>query len=392
MDTTTLAVRAMYEQFPYPAHPHPQIRVGCDVRLALSYARLPAPERTLRVLDAGCGRGAGLLGMASVQPDVQFIGADMNRVGLEEVRGQIAARGMKNVALQEIDLMTLEGLEVPEGGFDLIVSSGVLHHLSDPAEGLRRLRAVLAPHGILTIMVYGQHGREGIYRLVRAVDALIPRDRPLLERLAVARRLVREGPMPGITDGPWKDIDGLATEEFVDRYLNVNERAYTTDEIHDLLGENELCLLEFCERADWSLPPGSVAAALPARERHRIIDNLNWRPRLSFYATHAANGPRPPVPPDAWARQVAAVHPECSFQISVRNLHRSQRVETIHYQVRLRERVRAPPGPLADALMIIKDQNTPFPLANLISHLRSKGAEPLEVIGKLLAEEVIYLP
>ena len=41
--------------------------------------------------------------------------------------------------------------------------------------------------------------------------------------------------------------------------------------------------------------------------------------------------------------------------------------------------------------MILKDQNTPFPLANLISHLRSKGAEPLEVIGHLLAQQVIYL-
>ena len=191
MDQTTLAVRAMYERFPYPAHSAPQIRVGCDVRLALSYGRLPAPDRPLRVLDAGCGRGVGLLGMASVQPDVQFLGVDMNRVALAEVRAEVARRGMANVAVQEVDLMTLAGLEVPEGGFDLIVSSGVLHHLSDPAEGLRRLRGALAPHGILTVMVYGQHGREGIYRLVRAIDALIPRDRPIEERLAVGRRLVR---------------------------------------------------------------------------------------------------------------------------------------------------------------------------------------------------------
>lgn len=392
MDPTTQAVRAMYERFPYPSRNAPQIRVGCDVRLALSCGRLPVPDpdRPLRVLDAGCGRGVGLLGMAAVQPDIRFLGVDMNRVALAEVRAEVERRGLENVAVQEADLMTLEGVEIPEGGFDLIVSSGVLHHLSDPAEGLRRLRGALAPHGILTLMVYGQRGREGIYRLVRAIDALIPRDRPLEERLAVGRRLVREAAMPGITDGPWKDLAALPDEEFVDRYLNVNERAYTVDQLYDLLEENDLCLLDFCDKAEWSLP--GIGEGLTARTRHRVVEELQWRPGLSCYAAHAANGPRPLVPPAEYARHVAAVHPECSFQLSARNLHRSQRVETLRYQVRRREPVQVPPGPLAEALMILKDQNVPFQLANLISHLRSKGAEPLGVIQRLLEDEVIYLP
>lgn len=391
MDPTTQAVRAMYERYPYPAHSSPQVRVGCDVRLALSHGRLPAPDRPLRALDAGCGRGVGLLGMAALQPDVQFLGVDMNRVALAEVRAEVARRGMKNVAVQEVDLMTLAGLEIPEGGFDLIVSSGVLHHLSDPAEGLRRLREALAPHGVLTLMVYGQYGREGIYRLVRAIDALIPRDRPLEERLAVGRRLVREAAMPGITDGPWKELAALADEEFVDRYLNVNERAYTVDQLYDLLEENGLCLLDFCDRVDWSMPPG-IGEGSPARVRHRIVENLQWRPKLSCYATHAANGPRPPVPPAEYALHVAAVHPECNFQISSRNLHRFQRVETLHYQVQRRDPVRVPTGPMAEAVMILKDQNAPFRLGNLITHIRSKGGEPLEILRRLLEEEVIYLP
>jgi methylase of polypeptide subunit release factors len=38
----------------------------------------------LRVLDAGCGRGIGLLGSATLQPDVLFDGVDLNRVALAE--------------------------------------------------------------------------------------------------------------------------------------------------------------------------------------------------------------------------------------------------------------------------------------------------------------------
>jgi hypothetical protein len=51
---------------------------------------------------------------------------------------------------------------------------------------------VLAPHGLISLMVYGTHGREPLYRMVRALDLLVPRDRPIPERLAAARRLVRE--------------------------------------------------------------------------------------------------------------------------------------------------------------------------------------------------------
>ena len=56
LDPTTETVRAMYEQFPYPAVADPDIRVGSHVRLLLSYGQLrrttarsaPVPRRRLR--------------------------------------------------------------------------------------------------------------------------------------------------------------------------------------------------------------------------------------------------------------------------------------------------------------------------------------------------------
>ena len=40
--------------------------------------------------------------------------------------GQKAAQmGLRNITFLEVDLMTLDGLDVPEGGFDVIISSGV---------------------------------------------------------------------------------------------------------------------------------------------------------------------------------------------------------------------------------------------------------------------------
>ena len=45
--------------------------------------------------------------------------------------------------------------------YDVIVCSGVLHHLEDPASGLRQLRSMLADRGVIQLMVYGKHGRAG---------------------------------------------------------------------------------------------------------------------------------------------------------------------------------------------------------------------------------------
>ena len=49
--------------------------------------------------------------------------------------------------------------------FDLVVCTGVLHHLADPVAGLRALRDVLSPEGAMHLMVYAPYGRTGIYML-----------------------------------------------------------------------------------------------------------------------------------------------------------------------------------------------------------------------------------
>ncbi len=77
MDQITSDIRDMYEKFPYPSG-KPTNRLGSDVDLILSYGALaPAPSGTRQVLDAGCGRALGLIGAATLQPEVQFTGIDI---------------------------------------------------------------------------------------------------------------------------------------------------------------------------------------------------------------------------------------------------------------------------------------------------------------------------
>ncbi len=401
MDEITRAVREMYEAFPYPTGA-PVMRLSSDARLVLSRGRLAPPVgRPLHALDAGCGRGLGALGLASLQPDVHFTAIDLNRVALEEARAEAARRGLRNVQFAEIDLMTLEGLQRPAGGFDVIYSSGVLHHLSDPARGLALLRGALAPHGVLVVMVYGRPGREPLYRMVRAIDALIPRDRPLRERLAVGRALAASGAGEPLATGPWGDAARIDDVEFVDRYLNVNETSYDLDALFSLVEGAGMQFLQWCAPADWDvgalLPPGPLrerALALPLPARHRLVEQLCWRPKLELLLCQPGNGPRPPPTREALEATLLAVSPEVTFDVRTRNLQGSQRTEAIT----LREGT-APPspldGPLGVAALVLRDQLEPFRGGALVTELARFGLSrdaALEVIGALLARGVLYAP
>jgi SAM-dependent methyltransferase len=399
MDATTLAVRAMYEEYPYPAVPEPALRLGSDPRLLLSYGQMQrSGRRPLQVLDAGCGRANGTLGGAALNRDVQFLGIDINRVTLADAAAKAREIGLSNVRFQEVDLVSLDGLEVPEGGFDLVISSGVLHHLSSPEEGLRQLRRVLAPHGMLSLLVYGTLGREPLYRTVRAIDLLIPRHRPLNERLAVVKQLARELVTEPLRMGP-TGLSDLHDNELVDRYLNVNETSYDVASLFELLERNEFRFLRWVEPAEWSLPvrpgmPSSLGAGLTELQRYQLVEQISWRHQLFLIACTGENRRRELPPRDQWMNLWLALNPDVSIQIELRTLHGAQRVERIHYALRSRSPVEVT-GLSASVLAWLKDQTAPFQAKVLMERLRGNGINRSgahDLIAEFLGREILYAP
>lgn len=46
--------------------------------------------------------------------------------------------------------------------FDIIESSGVLHHIKNPIDGLKVLTDILEPHGYLKLGLYSETARAGV--------------------------------------------------------------------------------------------------------------------------------------------------------------------------------------------------------------------------------------
>lgn len=101
---------------------------------------------TMRALDVGCGTGLLGLPLASKVGHVTCI--DSSNGMLEVLRGKIAAQGIANVTAANHDVVE-KGL--PEGHFDLIVTSMTLHHVKDTDAILAAFAAHIQPGGWLCI-------------------------------------------------------------------------------------------------------------------------------------------------------------------------------------------------------------------------------------------------
>lgn len=401
MDTVTQNVRAMYEAYPYPSSGSANIRADHDVRQLLSHVEHGRKQAgPLRVLDAGCGRGVGLLGSAALQPDIEFLGVDINRVALEEAATEAKRRGITNVRFQEVDLMTLEGLKVPEGGFDVIYSSGVLHHLSDPAAGLRRLQESLAPHGVMAVMVYGSVSRQPLYRLIHAAEMLAPKSQPFSERLGPSRLLAREMAKTVLAGSPWERTGIVNDVEFVDRVLNVNETSYDIAGVWKLLSDTNLRFIRFSEPAEWAPEVAQseklreLLAALPEYDRYRLIEQIEYRHSLMFLVAHESNAPRRPLELSQVKDTVFAINPDASISITSRHPRTARRIERVAFRVRQGTETEVT-GVLATLVMVLSEQHLPFTGAQMLEGMTGLGLElkaSTEAIFVLNQAELLYRP
>ncbi|HYZ65021.1 MAG TPA: class I SAM-dependent methyltransferase, partial [Acetobacteraceae bacterium] len=202
-DATDAMLAAQYEAYPYPKRdPRDEAKrliIGSPSHLReidhfVFQASRPRTQ-PLRALIAGGGTGDGAIMLAQHLAREGRLGRvtylDRSAAAHAVARSRAEARGL------ELDWVLRSLLELPGSGlgpFDYIDCCGVLHHLPDPAEGLRALLSVLAPGGGLGLMVYAPHGRTGVYMLQDALRLLAPAEETPPVRLDVARRVMRHLP------------------------------------------------------------------------------------------------------------------------------------------------------------------------------------------------------
>jgi SAM-dependent methyltransferase len=260
-DAADAALRQQYEAYPYPARdPRDEAKrliLGSPSHLRevdhwIFGARRPA-SRPLAALMAGGGSGDGSVMLASQMARAGRPGSvtwlDRSGAARQVAEARAATRGLQNIVFREGSLLDLPGSGL--GPFDYIDCCGVLHHLPDPAAGLRALGAALAPGGGIGLMVYAPHGRTGVYMLQDALRLLAPADEAPAARVEVAKRLWKQAPEtawlrknPWITDHLQGGDAGL-----YDLLLNPRDIAFTVTELAALVAGAGLAIRTLVEPA-----------------------------------------------------------------------------------------------------------------------------------------------
>lgn len=165
MDRRTERVRRFYERAPFPGYPSRDSLSAFRARAAHNaFVRLL--DRSIpgdaHIVDLGCGTGQMSLYLAKAGRRV--VGADLTPASLT-----LAAAAAKRFGLRVHFIETdLRSAGLRPGAFDVVFSSGVLHHTPDPRAAFASIVPLARPGGIVVLGVYNAFARIPL-RLRRAV-------------------------------------------------------------------------------------------------------------------------------------------------------------------------------------------------------------------------------
>jgi SAM-dependent methyltransferase len=156
-DNQTEVVRRFYEKEPFPGYPPSASLNWLRSRAERSeFAKLidQAIPGDARIVEIGCGTGQMSLYLA--RADRVVIGADLARESLRLGAAMAWRLKLDRVQFIETDLHH-PGLR--PGAFDVVYSSGVLHHTPDPSRAFARIVRLARPGGMIVVGVYNAFAR-----------------------------------------------------------------------------------------------------------------------------------------------------------------------------------------------------------------------------------------
>jgi SAM-dependent methyltransferase len=220
----------------------------------------------LDILIAGCGTNQAAI-FAYSNPAARVVAIDISQPSLDHQQYLKDKHGLWNL---ELHLLPIEEVSTLGLDFDLIVSTGVLHHLADPLVGMRALASQLRRDGALAVMLYAKYGRigaellESVFRemglrqddesleVVKDAMSVLSQDHPVQSYLRIARDLQSSDA-------------GL-----VDTFLHGRQRSYSIEECLDLVDSADLEFQGLLLKA----PYYAHDVSTPSNEFYRAVNEL----------------------------------------------------------------------------------------------------------------------
>ena len=168
-DEVSLLVQNQYEENPYPrwvktepAGKPKHVMEYLSDKLPLSSFKRYGMNGGIDILIAGCGTGQHPIGTAQKFKDSRLLAVDLSLSSLSYAKRKTQELGLTSIEYAQADLQKLGALG---RCFDVIESSGVLHHLADPLAGWQVLVSLLRPGGFMKLGFYSEVARRHVVRI-----------------------------------------------------------------------------------------------------------------------------------------------------------------------------------------------------------------------------------
>lgn len=234
-DATSHQVRAQYEVNPYPrwvGAPVPVERgLPCYLRRRFPRFRSEAGETAFdSILVAGCGTGFEPILLARGEPSSRIDAVDLSLSSLG-----YAARRARELSVANIEFVQGDLLEVGrlQKRYDLVVATGVLHHMADPVKGWRALTTVLRSGGLMRVALYSERARRSIATLREHMARHALEWNPSTMHV-IRRRVLEADPADTIAELAYSD-DLFATSAVRDLLFHVCEHRFTPAQLSGVL-------------------------------------------------------------------------------------------------------------------------------------------------------------
>ena len=250
--------------------------------------RLFWPDRQYRadldILIAGCGTNQAAV-FAYTNRGAKVTGIDVSKASLAH---HYFLKNKYNLDNLDLHHLPIEQVGELDRDYDLVVSTGVLHHIADPKQGMKALASCLRPEGVAAIMLYAHYGRigvemlQGVFRdlgltqdtasldVVKEAITALPKNHPLQSYLRISPDLQSDAAL-------------------VDTFLHGRDRSYTVADCLDLVHSAGLVFQDWLSKSSYEPliiskdPFINSIAGLPKEQRWAVMERINHRNACHFF-------------------------------------------------------------------------------------------------------------
>jgi 2-polyprenyl-3-methyl-5-hydroxy-6-metoxy-1,4-benzoquinol methylase len=204
------------------------------------------------ILDAGCGTGYGAVALAWANPGAKIVGVDLSEDSVDLARQRMAFWGLENC---EFHAITVEALSSLGMQYDYINCDDVLYLMPDPIEGLKAMRSVLSPEGIIRANYHSATGRAA-FRLAQQAFGMLGMmaGAPCQEEVALVRQTM-QSMMPDVSlrARTWTN-EYLGSEEAVlANYLLRGDKSWSVKDFFAAMAAADLSFISMLDWLTWDL-------------------------------------------------------------------------------------------------------------------------------------------